>query len=68
MTKPIAPRESRESEYGLAQLRGDCVRMAPHWVVPAVAAPAPVSPSHIHGVVVSAASARLVDSMSEYGD
>ncbi|AVZ72571.1 hypothetical protein SLUN_10575 [Streptomyces lunaelactis] len=68
MTKHIAPRESRESEYSLAQLRGDCARMAPHWVVPAAAAPARVSPSRIHGVVVPAASARLIDAMSEYGD
>jgi hypothetical protein len=42
--------------------------MAPHWVVPAAAAPAPVHPSLIHGVVVPSASARLVDAMSEYGD
>lgn len=51
----------------LAQLRGDCARMAPHWVVPAAAVPAPVPPSLIHGVVVPAASARLLDSMSPYG-
>lgn len=68
MTKQIAACESRESEMSLAQLRGDCVRMAPHWVVPAVQAPAPVPPSLIHGVVVPAASARLVDAMSVYGD
>ncbi|MFI1399041.1 hypothetical protein [Streptomyces sp. NPDC020681] len=68
MTKPIAPRESRESEISLAQLRGYCARMAPHWVVPAVAVPAPVPPSRIHGVVVPASSARLLDNMSEYGD
>ncbi|MFC5151364.1 MULTISPECIES: hypothetical protein [Streptomyces] len=58
----------RESEFTLSQLRGDCVRMAPHWVVPATAAPVPVPASRIRGVVVSAASARLVDAMSEYGD
>ncbi|WP_406732322.1 hypothetical protein [Streptomyces sp. NBC_01794] len=68
MTKHIAPREQRESEISLAQLRGDCARMAPHWVVPATAVPAPVPPSRIHGVVVTAASARLIDAMSEYGD
>lgn len=68
MTKQITARESRESEMSLAQLRGDCARMAPHWVVPAVAAPAPVPPSLIHGVVVPPASARLVDAMSVYGD
>jgi hypothetical protein len=68
MTKHIAPREQRESEISLAQLRGDCARMAPHWVVPAAAVPAPVPPSRIHGVVVPAASARLIDALSEYGD
>ncbi len=68
MTKPIAPPASREYDSTLAELRGDCARMAPHWVVPAVAAPARVSPSRIHGVVVPASSARLVDAMSEYGD
>ncbi|MET8129710.1 hypothetical protein ACFRCW_43130 [Streptomyces sp. NPDC056653] len=65
MSKNIAP---RESEISLAELRGDCARMAPHWVVPATAAPIPVTPSLIHGVTVPAASARLIDSMAEYGD
>jgi hypothetical protein len=68
MTKHFAPGEPRESDISLAQLRGDCARMAPHWVVPAASVPAPVPPSLIHGVVVPAASARLVDSMSQYGD
>ena len=68
MTKHFAPGEPRESEMNLAQLRGDSARMAPHWVVPAAAVPAPVPPSLIHGVVVPASSARLVDSMSQYGD
>ncbi|MEV7235201.1 hypothetical protein [Streptomyces sp. NPDC051020] len=65
MPNNIAP---RESEISLAELRGDCARMAPHWVVPAKAAPAPVAPSLIHGVTVPDASARLIDAMSEYGD
>ncbi|MGW1706977.1 hypothetical protein ACWCP8_15895 [Streptomyces sp. NPDC002206] len=65
MSKNIAP---RESEISLAELRGDCARMAPHWVVPAMAAPTPVTPSLIHGVTVPAASAQLIDSMAEYGD
>ncbi|MFH9073266.1 hypothetical protein [Streptomyces alboflavus] len=51
----------------LETLRGDCARMAPHWVVPAVAA-APVPPSLIHGVTVPAASARVIDRMPEYGN
>ncbi|MET7648216.1 hypothetical protein ABZS83_32265 [Streptomyces sp. NPDC005426] len=65
MSNHIAP---RESETGLAELRGDCARMAPHWVVPAKTAAAPVTPSLIHGVTVPPASARLIDAMAEYGD
>ena len=53
---------------GLAALRGDCARMAPHWAAPAKVIAAPVSPSLIHGVTVPATSARLVDAMPEYGD
>jgi hypothetical protein len=68
MRKPIARRELREPEISLAQLRGDCARMAPHWVVPAAAVPAPVPPSRIHGFIVPASSARLIDAMSDYGD
>ncbi|MER5253631.1 hypothetical protein [Streptomyces sp. NPDC002855] len=52
----------------LETLRGDCARMAPHWVTPASTATVPVSPSLIHGVSVPPASARLIDGMSEYGD
>ncbi|MEU5309666.1 hypothetical protein [Streptomyces sp. NPDC021562] len=52
----------------LASLRGDCARMAPHWVVPDLGDARPVPPSLIHGVVVPKKSARLLDAMSEYGD
>ncbi|GAA3495750.1 hypothetical protein GCM10019016_028510 [Streptomyces prasinosporus] len=55
-------------EGGLASLRGDCARMAPHWTVPDRVASRPVPPSLIHGVTVPPASARLLDAMSEYGD
>ncbi|MFE6936320.1 hypothetical protein ACFVDT_30285 [Streptomyces sp. NPDC057699] len=65
MSNTIVP---RESEMSLAELRGDCARMAPHWVVPAKTAAKPVEPSRIHGVRVPPSSARLVDSMSDYGD
>ncbi|MFE5245625.1 MULTISPECIES: hypothetical protein [unclassified Streptomyces] len=65
MSNTIVP---RESEMSLAELRGDCARMAPHWVVPAKAAAKPVEPSRIHGVTVPPSSARLVDAMSDYGD
>ncbi|MEU8033823.1 hypothetical protein AB0C13_35310 [Streptomyces sp. NPDC049099] len=53
---------------GLAALRGDCARMAPHWTVPEHAKSRPVPPSLIHGVNVPARSARLLDAMSDYGD
>lgn len=52
----------------LAELRGDCARMAPHWVVPAKTAAEPVEASRIHGVTVPQSSARLIDAMSDYGD
>ncbi|MFG2720295.1 hypothetical protein ACGFW5_18665 [Streptomyces sp. NPDC048416] len=53
---------------GLADLRGDCARMAPHWVVPEKTAPSPVPPSRIHGVTIPQSSVRLIADMSEYGD
>ncbi|MCS0636329.1 hypothetical protein NX801_11795 [Streptomyces sp. LP05-1] len=60
--------QRREPEMSLAELRGAGARMAPHWVVPAADAPAPVEPSRIHGVVVPPDSARLIASTaSEYG-
>ncbi|MFF0448417.1 hypothetical protein ACFYT4_18735 [Streptomyces sp. NPDC004609] len=67
MTNSMASRASREPEFTLAELRGDCARMALRRPVPASAVPAPVPPSRIHGVVVPAASARIVASMSDYG-
>lgn len=57
-----------DQEEDLASLRGDCARMVPHWATPERAASRPVPPSLIHGVSVPAASARLLDAMSEYGD
>ncbi|MEV8402115.1 hypothetical protein [Streptomyces niveus] len=70
MRNNTVPRERavRESDTSLAELRGDCARMAADWVRPAAAAPAPVCPSLIHGVTVTPDSARLIDGMSEYGD
>ncbi|MGW6461342.1 hypothetical protein ACWF94_36355 [Streptomyces sp. NPDC055078] len=67
MTNSTGRRASFESDSTLAELRGDCVRMAPRWVAPTAAAPAPVPPSRIHGVVVPAASVRLVDGMYGWG-
>lgn len=57
-----------DPDGSLADLRGDCARMVPHWAAPERLAPRPVSPSRIHGVTVPPASARLLDAMSEYGD
>ncbi|MDF6021581.1 hypothetical protein [Streptomyces sp. JH34] len=65
MSNTIVP---RESEMSLAELRGDCARMAPHWAVPEKTTTKPVEPSRIHGVTVPPASARMVDAMSDYGD
>lgn len=65
MSKHTAP---RESEVSLAELRGDCARMAPHWTTPKRTVVTPVKPSLIHGITVPPASARLVDAMSEYGE
>ncbi|MFE7759645.1 hypothetical protein [Streptomyces sp. NPDC057429] len=65
MSNNIVP---RESETSLAELRGDCARMAPHWVVPTKTATEPVAPSRIHGVTVPPSSARMIDAMSDYGD
>ncbi|WP_328496818.1 hypothetical protein OHS59_31985 [Streptomyces sp. NBC_00414] len=55
-------------EGGLAELRGDCARMVPHWEAPARITARPVSPALIHGVTVPPASARLLDGMSDYGN
>lgn len=70
MPNSTAPYPAAPSDSGadLTDLRGDCARMAPHWVVPVGPAPAPVPPSLIHGVTVPTTSARLIDGMSEYGD
>lgn len=51
----------------LAQLRGDCARMAPHWKAERCGAPAPGTASDLHGVRVPAASAALLLAMSDYG-
>ncbi|KAF4406466.1 MULTISPECIES: hypothetical protein [Streptomyces] len=57
-----------ELDGGLAELRGDCARMVPHWRAGVPAAAEPVPASRLHGIVVPPASARLLDGMSEYGD
>ncbi|KUF15372.1 MULTISPECIES: hypothetical protein [Streptomyces] len=66
--KQSVPRHTADqAPETLESLRGACVRMVPHWVVPAVPV-VPVPPSLIHGVTVPAATARVLDGMSDYGD
>ncbi|MEU5632646.1 hypothetical protein ACIA8I_01585 [Streptomyces rishiriensis] len=60
--------QSAEFDAGLASLRGDCARMAPHWAAPEKILSRPVSPSLIHGVKVPARSARLLEAMPDYGN
>ncbi|MYR40535.1 hypothetical protein [Streptomyces sp. SID5910] len=70
MTNPrtVAPAPA-DLDGDLASLRGDCARMAPRWSPPPVLAVAhPVPLSLIHGVRVPRTSARLLESMSDYGD
>ncbi|MEU9384301.1 hypothetical protein AB0D38_26445 [Streptomyces sp. NPDC048279] len=64
----VQPSAPADLDGDLASLRGDCARMAPHWVVPAHSDAHPVPPSLIHGVTVPKKSARLLDAMSDYGD
>ncbi|WP_328772209.1 hypothetical protein [Streptomyces sp. NBC_00286] len=65
---PLGFEGSLDLDGGLAELRGDCARMVPHWPASARITPHPVSPSLIHGVTVPPTSARLLDAMSDYGD
>ncbi|MDQ1039162.1 hypothetical protein QFZ75_005578 [Streptomyces sp. V3I8] len=65
---PLGPGTPGVTEGGLAELRGDCARMVPHWEAPARITARPVSPALIHGVTVPQASARLLDAMSDYGN
>jgi hypothetical protein len=61
---PLPPVAETES---LAELIDDCLRMAPHWEVPAAASPAAVAPSSLHGITGPAESAHVVDGMADYG-
>lgn len=51
----------------LAELRGDCVRMARRRPAPSAVIPPSVAPSRIRGITVPAHWAELMDGMSEYG-
>jgi hypothetical protein len=66
-----ALRPSAAEPESLAELRGDCARMAPHWTTASRRdrySDGPVPLSRIRGVTVPSASAHLLDGMSEYGD
>ncbi|MEU5050929.1 hypothetical protein [Streptomyces sp. NPDC021096] len=70
MPKTVKDVTSTTDPESLDELRRDCARMAPHWTgtagEPRRGSATPLS--LIHGVVVPAGSARLLDGMSEYGD
>ncbi|GAA0500197.1 hypothetical protein GCM10010361_77260 [Streptomyces olivaceiscleroticus] len=52
----------------LEQLLGDCARMAPHWRPDGFDDASPRPAAELRGITVPAASAKLLDGMSEYGD
>ncbi|CAM5565207.1 hypothetical protein [Streptomyces abikoensis] len=69
---PNSVKDVTFTEYepeSLAELRGLCARMSPHWTgsTGQGQAAAPVSPARIRGVSVPAGSARLIDGMAQYG-
>ncbi|MFC7216765.1 hypothetical protein ACFQLX_01045 [Streptomyces polyrhachis] len=61
-----------ELDGGLAELRGDCARMAPHWTAPVAgggeASPEPARIGGLARITVPAASAELLKGTAEYGD
>jgi hypothetical protein len=69
-TKSSDARPGRGEPESLAELVGDCVRMARHWPqVPHTPPVAPPTPwKRIAGVSVPGSSADLLDGMSDYGD
>ncbi|MBP0460282.1 hypothetical protein [Streptomyces montanisoli] len=56
-----------EPGAGMAELRGDCARMAPRWEARPTAAAAAVAARPLRGVSVDPGSVRLVAAMPEYG-
>lgn len=63
--EPLVAHSEPES---LAELIGDCRRMARHWEAPKPEKTAVVAPSSLRGITVPAASAHVVGGMAEYGD
>ncbi|POX40136.1 hypothetical protein C3486_15165 [Streptomyces sp. Ru73] len=66
--RPAGRRPDGAEPDSLEQLRGDCARMAPHWRPDGSFAAAPRPVAELRGITVPAASAKLLDGMSEYGD
>ncbi|MER5491785.1 hypothetical protein [Streptomyces sp. NPDC002490] len=62
---PLPDRSPHDLEGGLAALRGDCARMAPHWQPEPRSAPPPARA--LTGVVVPPSAARLLDAMFAAG-
>lgn len=62
---PAAPLGEPET---LAELLGDCRKMAQHWETSATPEAPRVAPSRLHGITVPEASAHVVEGMAEYGD
>ncbi|WP_431969017.1 hypothetical protein [Actinacidiphila sp. bgisy160] len=63
---PAAPLGDPES---LAELIGDCRKMAAHWEAHVeTKSAARVSPASLHGITVPAASSHVVEGMAEYAD
>ncbi|WP_196943057.1 hypothetical protein [Streptomyces sclerotialus] len=66
--RPDGRRPDGAEPDSMEQLWGDCARMAPHWRTDGLFA-APQRPAaELRGITVPAASAKLLDGMSEYGD
>lgn len=70
MTHPTSPSlpspDAAAEPESLAELRGDCARMADRW--PRIAPGTPATAAPTGQVTVPAGSARLVEGLSEYGD
>ncbi|MEU6345121.1 hypothetical protein ABZ883_29700 [Streptomyces sp. NPDC046977] len=66
MTPSLPAAQLGEPET-LAELLGDCRKMAQHWETPATPEAPRVAPSRLHGITVPEASAHVVEGMAEYG-
>ncbi|WP_030256733.1 hypothetical protein [Streptomyces violens] len=65
---PVGRRPDGGEHDSMEQLRGDCARMAPHWKPDGLPAGPRRPAAELRGITVPAASAKLLEGMSEYGD